>query len=102
MKSLAIFFAALTLTAAPPKQTVTGVITDEMCGLDHKAMNVKPDSKCVVECAKMGSTYVLASGAKIYKLSDQKTPAKFAGQKVTVTGTLDGKTLKVDSIQSAK
>ena len=102
MKTLTFIFAAATLLAAPAKQTFTGVISDEMCGADHKAMNVKPDSKCVVECVNMGSSYVLLSGGNVYKLSDQKAPAKFAAQKVTVTGTLDGKTLKVSSIAPAK
>ncbi|HZT33240.1 MAG TPA: DUF5818 domain-containing protein [Bryobacteraceae bacterium] len=103
MKAIAVFFAAVTLlAAAPAKQTFAGIITDEMCGLDHKAMNVQPDSKCVTECVKMGSTYVLASGGNIYKLSDQKTPGKFAAQKVTVTGTLNGKTIQVNSIAPAR
>jgi hypothetical protein len=37
-------------------------------------------------------------------LSDQKTPEKFAGKRVTVTGTLDAKTktIHVDSIASEK
>ena len=36
----------------------------------------------------------------IYKLSDQETPAKFAGKKVAINGTLFKKTniLKVDTI----
>jgi hypothetical protein len=35
------------------------------------------------------------------KLSDQKTPAKFAARKVTITGTLDHKhkMIKVSSIE---
>jgi hypothetical protein len=37
-------------------------------------------------------------------LSDQRTPEKFAGQKVRVVGTLDAKTkaIQVDSISAAK
>jgi hypothetical protein len=37
-------------------------------------------------------------------LSDQKTPDKFAAQKVTVVGTLDAKTktIRVQSISAAK
>jgi hypothetical protein len=37
-------------------------------------------------------------------LSDQKSPEKFAGKKVTVTGTLDAKTktIRVDSIKAGK
>jgi Protein of unknown function (DUF5818) len=103
MNKIAIFFAgAALLMAAGEKKTLTGVISDEMCGSDHKMMNVKPDSKCVTECVKAGSKYALLSGSNVYVLSDQKTPEKFAGKKVTVTGTVDGKNIKVDSIAPAK
>src|SRR5712675_2777451 len=105
MRSTLILLAcALGLVAADAPKTFTGVITDAMCGADHKMMNVKPDSKCVTECIKMGSKYALLDGAKVYELSDQKAPEKFAGQKVKVTGTLDssGKTLTVTSIVAAK
>jgi hypothetical protein len=103
MKKIAIFLTgAALLLAAGEKKTLTGVISDEMCGKDHKMMNVTPDSKCVTECVKAGSKYVLLSGPNVYVLSDQKTPEKFAGKKVTVTGTVDGKNMKVDSIAAAK
>ena len=93
--------AGLSFAAAPPK-TFTGVITDAMCGKDHSMMGVKPDSKCVTDCVKQGSKYALAVGDDIYELSDQKTPEKFAAQKVKVTGTLDGKIIQVQSIAPAK
>jgi hypothetical protein len=93
--------AALVFAAAAPK-TYTGVITDTMCGKDHAMMNIKPDSKCVAECVKSGSKYALLDGSKVYELSDQKTPEKFAGQKVKVTGALDGQTIQVKSISAAK
>jgi hypothetical protein len=102
MKRIAIFVAGAALTMAAEKKTVTGVITDEMCGADHKMMNVTPDSKCVTECVKAGSKYALLSGSTVYTLSDQKTPEKFAGKKVAVTGTVDGKNIKVTSIVEAK
>jgi hypothetical protein len=105
MRSTVLLLAcAFGLVAADAPKTFTGVITDAMCGADHKMMNVKPDSKCVTECIKMGSKYALLDGAKVYELSDQKAPEKFAGQKVKVTGTLDaaGKTLTVTSIVAAK
>ena len=103
MKTLISVFAgaALALAAAAPK-TFTGVITDAMCGKDHSMMNVKPDSKCVTECVKMGSKYALVAGDDVYELSDQKTPEKFAAQKVNVKGTLSGKTIQVESITAAK
>src|SRR6476646_9733729 len=103
MKKIAIFIAGAALMMAAETKTVTGVITDEMCGNDHKMMNVKPDSKCVTECVKgMGSKYALLSDSKVYILSDQKTPEKYAGRKVTVTGTVDGKNMQVTSIAPAK
>ncbi len=85
-------------------ETHVGVITDTMCGANHAPMKVSPDSKCVLECVKHGSKYALLEGAKVYTLSDQETPAKFAGQKVKITGQLYPKTgvLKVETIEAAQ
>jgi hypothetical protein len=94
--------AATACLAAPAPKSFTGVITDEMCGNDHKMMNVTPEAKCVTDCVKAGSKYVLLSETKIYKLSDQTEPAKFPGQKVKVTGTLTGDTITVKSVEAAK
>ena len=103
-KTLVIFAASAALMFGA--QTFTGTITDDMCTkADHKDMKMGSDDKCVTECIKsMGGKYVLYDGSKSYELSDQKTPAKFAAKKVTVTGTLDAKTntIKVDSIAAAK
>lgn len=82
--------AALVLGAAPA--TITGVITDTMCGADHKMMNVTPDARCVRECVKGGYKYALRVGGKLYTLSDQQTPEKFAGETVKVTGKVNPKT----------
>src|SRR6516164_22142 len=92
------------LTAAPGKQTFTGVITDSMCANgDHSRMKMGAnDAECTIACVDAhGAQYVLYDGKASYTLSDQKTPQKFAGKKVTVTGTLDAKTktIQVDSIK---
>lgn len=99
-----ILGSALALGAAASTQTFTGVITDSMCGADHKGMNVQPDSKCVRECVKHGSKYALLTGGDVYVLSDQQTPEKFAGEKVKVTGKLhqNTKTIVVEKIEAAK
>jgi len=102
MKTLLTLFAGAVLAFAAAPKTFTGVITDTMCGKDHAMMGVKPDSKCVLECVKSGSKYALLEGSNVYELSDQKTPEKFAGQKVKVTGTLNGNVLQVQSIAAAK
>jgi hypothetical protein len=99
---LPLFAGAVLVFAAAAPKTYTGVITDTMCGKDHAMMNIKPDSKCVAECVKSGSKYALLEGSNVYELSDQKLPEKFAGQKVKVTGTLDGQTIQVKSISAAK
>ncbi len=95
---------ALTATAflAAADKTFTGTITDSMCGKDHTAMKMGADGKCSTACVKAGAKYALLDGTNVYTLSDQNTPEKFAGQKVTVTGTLQDKTLKVTKIEAAK
>jgi hypothetical protein len=95
------------LTAAPAKQNFTGVITDGMCAMaDHSQMRMGPtDAECTVACVMThGALYVLYDGKQSFALSDQQTPEKFAGKKVTVTGVLDARTatIRVDSITAAK
>jgi hypothetical protein len=102
-KQIAILTAAAALMfAATGKQTFTGIVTDSMCGRDHKAMNMGTDGKCVTECVKGGAKYELWDGKNAYVLSDQQAPARFAAKKVTVVGTLEGQTIKVESIAAAK
>ena len=95
------------LPAAQAKRQFTGTITDSMCpDGNHTQMRMGPtDAECTVACVEAhGALYVLYDGKNTYTLSDQKTPEKFAGQKVTVTGTLDAsaKAIQVDSIAAAK
>jgi hypothetical protein len=105
MNTLAAFVLCAGMAlAAGASRTFTGVITDTMCGADHSHMGIKPDSKCVRECVRSGSKYALWDGKKLYTLSDQQTPEKFAAEKVRITGTLFEKTgiIKVDKIEAAK
>ena len=95
------------LSAAQGKQTFTGTITDNMCARGgHAQMRMGPtDAECTTACVSAhGATYVLYDGKEVYALSDQRTPEKFAGRKVRVTGTLDvkTKTIQVDSISASK
>jgi hypothetical protein len=95
------------LTAVPGVQKFNGVITDSMCeAADHSKMRMgSTDAECTIACVSMhDATYVLYDGKVVYALSDQNTPEKFAGKKVTVTGTLDAKTktIQVESITAAK
>jgi len=100
--AMLVFGGALVLGAANQKQTFTGVVTDAMCGADHSMMGVKPDANCVRECVKRGSKYALLSNGKVYELSNQQMPDKYAAQKVKVTGSLNGDVINVDKIEPAK
>src|SRR5262249_17889363 len=95
------------LTSAQPNKKFTGVITDSMCATgDHSRMKMgSNDAECTIACIQAhGAEYVLYDGKEVYTLSDQKAPEKFAGQKVTITGSVDAKTkrLQVSSITAAK
>jgi hypothetical protein len=105
MKVLAIAVGAMLLAAAPAPQTFNGVITDDNCANgDHSRMRMgETDGECTVACVDAhGSSYLLFDGRNAYTLSDQKTPEKFAGKPVIVTGTLDEKTktIQVSSIKA--
>jgi len=98
-----LLLAAGISLAAPKQQTFVGSISDSMCGLKHM-MPGQSDKDCTLECVKAGSKFVLADTAKnkVYQLSDQEKPKAFAGEKVRVTGTLQGDTIQVSSIVAAK
>jgi len=99
--------AVAALSAAQRTETFTGTITDSMCDdADHSRMKMgATDAECTVACADAhGAAFVLYDGKTTYGLSDQKTPTSFAGQRVTVSGTLDSrtKTIAVESIRPAR
>ncbi|MGH9523032.1 MAG: DUF5818 domain-containing protein [Terriglobales bacterium] len=58
-------------------------------------------AECTIACVEhQGAKYVLfdAANKKIYRLSDQKLPKKYGGQRVKVTGTLKKNEIDVESI----
>ena len=105
MKIVILFLAVGSLLfAAEQTQTLTGRITDTMCGAKHGMVKDQPPEECLRVCAKTSSSqYALFDGKSVIRLSDQKTPAKFANQTVKVTGTYNEKTktMKVTSIEAA-
>jgi hypothetical protein len=106
----ALLLAVLAVAILAPAQTgrtFAGVITDDQCATgDHSRMRMGPnDAECTLACVRSHDAFfVLTDGKDFYNLSDQKTPEKFAGRKVTVTGVLDAKTktIRVESITAAK
>ena len=60
-------------------------------------------AQCTRECVKQGSDYALVANGKVYTLKgDTKQLDKYAGQSVTVTGSVSGNTVTVTSISAAK
>ena len=108
MKHLMVgLLAVVSLSAVQSTQTFIGTITDDTCaGVGHARMRMGPtDPECVTACVKYhGSKYVLEDGKTVFALSDQKTPAGFAAQRVKVVGTLDTNTkmIQVESITAAE
>jgi len=75
-----------------------GMITDSRCGSRHS--QTEP-AWCVRACVAQGAQYVLDDGKRLYKLSDQRDAERYAGRKVSVSGSLgdDSRYLKVSSMQ---
>jgi len=59
--------------------------------------NITP-AQCTRECVKQGSDYALVSNGKVYTLKgDTKQIDKYAGQNVTVIGSISGEIVTVRS-----
>src|SRR6266704_2044865 len=91
--------SGLSVWAAP--QTLTGRISDSMCGKSHSGMGEmgKNPKECALGCVKGGAKYVFVSGEKVYDIKNQNFAAlaKNAGASVQLTGDVDkdGKTITV-------
>ncbi len=100
---LALAIAVLLSTfALAANQTLTGTVSDDMCGKTHMVKD-KSAADCTRECVRMGAGYALVVGDKVYKLkgaADQLN--KLAGSKVTVTGDVKGDTVQVAKVAPAK
>ena len=105
------FLSALLLAgagyAAQGGKTYTGEIMDSACaqsgshaGMMKNDPTMKTAKACTTGCVAHGAKYVLYDGATktAYELDDQKKPATFAGEKVTVTGTLNSATKTIHVI----
>jgi hypothetical protein len=103
-KTIIVLFTLLSLVAAlagaGTKGTWTGWVTDEHCGAkgasaDHKA--------CAEKCLERGGKLVFynTEDKKIYSLDKQDVAKANIGQEVKVTGEVDGKAIRVDSISPA-
>jgi len=87
--------------SAMPK-TLTGIVSDSMCGAHHMAKDKSP-AECTRICIKQGMKYALVIGSKVYTLEGHESEVdKLAGQKATVRGSVKGETVAVQSVVPAK
>jgi hypothetical protein len=96
-----IGLAAVPALAAGKSETLTGEVSDAMCGAKHEMPGKAAD--CTKGCVKHGSKYALVVGDKVYTLetTDKATLDKLdelAGAKAKVTGDVDGTTVAVKSV----
>ena len=95
MKKVLTVFAMCAMGAMAAEWT--GTIMDTKCS-GNKAM--RDDAACAARCIKGGDPAVLVTDeGKIYKIADQAKVVEHAGHKVTISGTMDGDTIKVDSVK---
>ena len=88
-------------SSAMPK-TLTGVVSDSMCGAHHMAKDKSP-AECTRMCVQQGQKYALVVGKKVYTLEGHESEVdKLAGTRATVKGTVKGETVAVDSVAPAK
>jgi len=84
--------------SADPLQTFTGMVTDKHCGSRHMDSEHNA-ADCVRMCVRNGSRYKIVDGDKNYELAGNLSQIdQFAGQRVALTGVLDGGTIKVNSV----
>ena len=87
-------------SSAAPK-TLTGVVSDAMCGAHHMAKDKSP-AECTRSCVKQGTKYALVVGKKVYTLEGHEAELdKLAGAKATVKGKVTGETVAIHTVAPA-
>lgn len=83
-------------------EEMTGVISDSHCGAAHAEASAAAE-KCVAKCVKGGSAPVFVSEGKVYQIdADSKSKVmSHLGHKVTINGSVEGDTVKIDSVKMA-
>ena len=88
-------------------RTLTGKISDSLCGMSHKEMAEKQgstigDRDCVIACLNYSTEnspklVFVAKGGPIYMIANQKFPGliRRVGDSVAVTGDVNGTTITV-------
>ena len=91
-----------TAAMAADSSSITGWISDEMCGAKHAGSG----AACVKKCIEGGEKPVFVDADKkaVWKIDNPDAAKGFYGDKVTIKATADegAKTVHIDSIEAAK
>jgi hypothetical protein len=105
-KTLAALMMLAALCAIPAMAattTLTGVVTDDMCGGGKHMMTGKANAECIRACVKEGAKFAVLADGKTYILAGKSSEVSaLAGKKVAVSGDLKGNTLTVISIAAVR
>ena len=78
----------------------SGVLTDAHCGARHPSKSHLNAGDCAKMCLKQGFAWALVDGESIYTLKgDSPVLDRLAGERVTVSGTLEGNSIQVQSVE---
>ena len=103
-------FAGLASLAWAANMTMTGTISDSMCGASHAKMIAMhkgakmTDRDCALACVKAGGKYVFVSDGKVYQITNQNLAdlQKEAGESVSLTGNVNGDSITVSKVAMTK
>ena len=78
--------------------TFSGLVTDSNCAARHMRHSNLPPTECAAACIRAGANFVLVDGDHIFHLNGrEESLGKLLGTRATVTGTLEGDTIRVSS-----
>ncbi len=100
--SASLMTAALCATGMVAED-LSGYISDAHCGAKHEKVSAA-NTKCVVDtCIKGGAAPVLVRDGKVMKFdaASRDKAVAHAGENVKIDGTVEGDTIKINSIDKA-
>jgi hypothetical protein len=118
MKSIAVTLAAVACLwmgasiVRAEEKTLTGKISDSLCGKSHKEMAEKQGSKisdrdCVIACLNYSTEnspklVFVGQDAKIYQIANQKFAGlvRHVGELMAVTGDVNAATITVTKLEA--
>jgi hypothetical protein len=102
--TLATTLLAIGTSVSAATMTISGTVSDAMCGAKHPVADA---SACTKDCVKKGSDYALITAdGKVYTLKAEASAKseldKLAGKMAQVNGDVNGTTLTVKSVKAGK